>query len=207
MEESLGMTKTQAKSLMKYISDNMKVPVLGAGGGFAPFGCINAYMGTVAPQGWLICNGQTVNITDYPELAAHFASQLGSSNVFGGDGTTTFAMPDLRGEFLRGSGTNSHANQGSGGAVGEHQDGTQSVNPFIGLNKGSGADLLIFGAKNPMSSDTNYDYYATTNKDKEIGRLKNVNVSIRSVDDVTSAVFGEYTSRPTNTSVLHCVKY
>jgi microcystin-dependent protein len=51
-------------------------------------------MGTTAPQGWLICNGQTVNIADYPELATHFASHFGSANFFGGDGTTTIAVPD-----------------------------------------------------------------------------------------------------------------
>jgi hypothetical protein len=94
MEESLGMTKTQVKSLMKYISDNMKIPVLGAGGGFAPIGTINPYMGTVAPIGWLACDGTVYNISDYPDLATHIASQFGSTNFFGGDGVTTFAVPD-----------------------------------------------------------------------------------------------------------------
>ena len=36
----------------------------------------------------------------------------------------SFGIPDLRGEFLRGTGTNSHVNGGNGAGVGEHQDAT-----------------------------------------------------------------------------------
>lgn len=40
-----------------------------------------------APSGWLICNGQTFNKTIYPQLAIAYPSG---------------ALPDLRGEFIRG---------------------------------------------------------------------------------------------------------
>lgn len=46
------------------------------------------------PQGWLPCNGQILNITQYVVLA----SLLG--NAYGGDGKTTFALPDLRGRVV-----------------------------------------------------------------------------------------------------------
>lgn len=46
---------------------------------------------TPLPAGWLECNGGIYNIADYPALAAY----LGSS--FGGNGTTTFAVPTYSG--------------------------------------------------------------------------------------------------------------
>ncbi len=44
-----------------------------------------------APRGWLPCNGQLLAITSNPVLFA----VLGTT--YGGDGRTTFALPDLRG--------------------------------------------------------------------------------------------------------------
>ena len=73
------------------------------GGGFAPIGTIIAFMGTTAPQDYLACDGTVYNIADYPRLAQFFTDQFGSANKFGGNGTTTFAVPDLKGEFLRGT--------------------------------------------------------------------------------------------------------
>ncbi|HQT75783.1 MAG TPA: tail fiber protein [Rhodopila sp.] len=44
-----------------------------------------------APQGWLMCNGALVPIADYDVLF----NLIGTT--YGGDGQTTFALPDLRG--------------------------------------------------------------------------------------------------------------
>jgi microcystin-dependent protein len=44
-----------------------------------------------APNGWLACNGQVLNINAYQALYA----LLG--NLYGGSAPTTFALPDLRG--------------------------------------------------------------------------------------------------------------
>jgi len=44
-----------------------------------------------APVGWAFCNGQTLNISQNPALY----SLIGAT--FGGDGKTTFAVPDMRG--------------------------------------------------------------------------------------------------------------
>jgi len=82
------------KAQMIELLNSIKIPIMGAGGGFAPIGTINPYMGTVAPIGWLACDGTVYNISDYSDLATHIASQFGSTNFFGGDGTTTFAVPD-----------------------------------------------------------------------------------------------------------------
>lgn len=162
-------------------------PYLGAvHSGFTPIGTVISVMGTTAPLNYLACDGTVYNISDYPELAAYFNQQFGASNNFGGNGTTTFAVPDLRGEFLRGTGTNSHANQGSGAAVGVHQDGTAIPQ-----------DINITGSVVTAYIDTippNEDYVlSSTNVRNAIDK----NISYNNGRIVTS--------RPTNTSVLYCI--
>lgn len=72
-----------------------------------PVGTIISYMGLTAPESYIILDGTVYNIADYPALAEHFLSQLDSSNYFGGDGVTTFAVPDMREAVGVGIGTNS----------------------------------------------------------------------------------------------------
>jgi microcystin-dependent protein len=159
--------------------------------GCSPVGTIIAVMGNSAPQNYLACNGQVVNIVDYPELANYFADQFGSANYFGGDGTSTFKIPDLRGEFLRGTGTNSHENQGSGANVGEHQDGTYHFFTDTGGNNVVVTHLSTLSYEDfKLSSDS---FFEAT----EMRRF----VASTSSDSSAS----KYTSRPTNTSVLYCI--
>ncbi len=63
-----------------------------------PAGTVNYFANTTAPNGYLIGNGQAVNRTTYAELFAAIGTLYGA-----GDGTTTFNVPDLRGEFIRGA--------------------------------------------------------------------------------------------------------
>lgn len=49
------------------------------------------------PIGWLKCNGALVSRAQYSALFAAISTRFGA-----GDGSTTFALPDLRGEFVRG---------------------------------------------------------------------------------------------------------
>ena len=154
------------------------------GGGVNPTGTILTLMGKTAPEGYLACDGTVYNIEDYPGLADYFEQQFETKNYFGGDGTNTFAVPDLRGEFLRGTGTNSHTNQGSGANVGEHQDGTS-----IPSVQGSGSISL------GIATISDADYFSST-----IGR----NYVSQFKTDEWGRIF---IARPTNTSVLYCIKY
>lgn len=52
-----------------------------------------------APQGWALCNGQAMSIAQNTALF----SLLGTT--YGGDGVTTFCLPDLRGRVAVGQGT------------------------------------------------------------------------------------------------------
>lgn len=60
-----------------------------------PIGTIIPYMGKTAPADYLACDGAEYNITDYPDLSSFITTQFGSVNYFGGDGTKTFAVPNV----------------------------------------------------------------------------------------------------------------
>jgi microcystin-dependent protein len=161
-------------------------------------GKIDAFMRTTAPEGYLKCDGSTYNIADYPLLCDVFASDFGSVNYFGGDGTTTFAVPDLRGEFLRGTGTTSYSDGGNGAAVGTHQGATTI--PYFYTTASGNNPRLEFSCKNgetewPSSTD---------------GPVGNRPTSASIYNSSTFAVSGanpaKFKVKPTNTSVLYCIR-
>jgi len=78
----------------------------------SPAGIIAPFAGTSAPSGWLACQGQVVSQTTYAALYA----AIGATWNTGGEGAGNFRLPDLRGMFLRGTGTNGTGS--SSGAVG-----------------------------------------------------------------------------------------
>lgn len=57
------------------------------------YGEIRMFAGNYAPDGWLLCNGQMLNISDYDTLFQLIGT------TFGGDGQVTFAVPDMRGRI------------------------------------------------------------------------------------------------------------
>jgi microcystin-dependent protein len=67
-----------------------------------PAGAVQAFAMNSAPSGWLAANGSNVSRSTYAALFSAIGTTYGA-----GDGSTTFALPDLRGYFLRGTGTNS----------------------------------------------------------------------------------------------------
>lgn len=66
-----------------------------------PTGAVMPFAMNSAPTGWLACTGSLVSRVTYANL---FTAIGTTYNV--GDGSTTFGLPDLRGYFVRGSGTN-----------------------------------------------------------------------------------------------------
>ena len=176
-------------SVQKYDSVN-KIKMLIAGGTLwadCPLGTINAFGGATAPEGWLLCQGQAISRTEYADLFAVIGTNFGS-----GDGSTTFNLPDLRGEFLRGAGTNSHTTQGNGGSVGTHQDATV-INPYYNAAGGSSEFLT---ASSDGYNITNFDKGSSATGFGTVfnggsGQTKTVQV---------------YSIRPTNTSVNYIMK-
>ena len=81
-----------------------------------PAGMVMHFAGADAPSGWLACDGSAVARADYADLFSAIGTVHGA-----GDGSTTFNLPDLRGEFLRGldSGRGVDADRALGSAQGE----------------------------------------------------------------------------------------
>jgi len=65
-----------------------------------PPGAILAFGGTTAPSGFLLCDGGSYNISDYPNLYSAIGIVWGSGALPG----TTFQVPDLRSKFPLGAG-------------------------------------------------------------------------------------------------------
>lgn len=65
-------------------------------GGGVPVGAELPFHGGTVPDGFLLMYGQTVNIADYPAL------YLVLGTTHGGDGVTTFGIPDSRGRVTAG---------------------------------------------------------------------------------------------------------
>jgi microcystin-dependent protein len=66
-------------------------------GGLVPPGSVVAFSANSAPTGYVKCNGAALSRTLYSDLFTAIGTTFGA-----GDGTTTFLVPDLRGEFIRG---------------------------------------------------------------------------------------------------------
>jgi microcystin-dependent protein len=64
--------------------------------GIAP-GIVMFFASGNLPSGWLKANGDVISRTTYANLFAVIGTTYGV-----GDGSTTFKLPDLRGEFIRG---------------------------------------------------------------------------------------------------------
>ncbi len=59
---------------------------------------IRMFAGNFAPRGWQFCNGQLLPIAQWTAVFALVGT------TFGGDGQTTFGVPDLRGRIPVGTG-------------------------------------------------------------------------------------------------------
>ena len=56
---------------------------------------LNPNGSTSSYKGWVFCDGRTLSVAQYPELAAFLGS------TYGGDGKTTFAVPNYKNDYIR----------------------------------------------------------------------------------------------------------
>jgi microcystin-dependent protein len=79
-------------------------------------GSIFIFAGNFAPSGYQLCQGQLLSISQYAALFAILGT------TYGGNGTTTFALPDLRGRAPIGQGTGNGLSPVVLGQVGGNQN-------------------------------------------------------------------------------------
>jgi microcystin-dependent protein len=75
-------------------------------------GIVKLFAGNFAPRGWALCNGQLLSIAQNTALF----SILGTT--YGGNGQTTFALPNLQGAVAIGAGTGQGINYALGQVAG-----------------------------------------------------------------------------------------
>lgn len=81
--------------------------------GAVPPGTVTAFAGSTAPNGWLMCDGQSYSISTYRDLY----NAIGTT--YGGYGQS-FQVPDLRGRFPAGKDTGTFATLGGKGGEEKH---------------------------------------------------------------------------------------
>lgn len=138
-----------------------------------PAGAVQAFAMVTPPAGWLSCSGQVVSRTVYARLFA----AIGTAFNTGGEGATSFRVPELRGEFVRGFDGGRGADAGR--VFGTPQGGQlESHTHTFGMGTGVGG---AFPDQNPLDGNP-HQATATTN------------------------ATGGTETRPRNVALLHCIK-
>lgn len=104
-----GMTATNVQDAITELSTAPK------GGAGVPAGSVFWLAAQTAPEGYLICDGSAVSRTEYADLFAAIGTTFGT-----GDGSTTFALPNLQAAFIRGAGSQ----DGYSATFGQKQEAT-----------------------------------------------------------------------------------
>lgn len=122
-------------------------------------GSVFWFAGKTAPNGFLICDGSLISRVNYSDLFSVIGIEFGS-----GDGSTTFALPDLRAKFIRGAGSS----DGYSASFGNTEDATS----LRYVNKGgsrynlSTSTPTSYDKRETFESEDNYffdDTYQLTN--------------------------------------------
>lgn len=140
-----------------------------------------AYFGmTTPPTGWVKANGAALSRTTYSALFAKVGTVFGA-----GDGSTTFNVPDLRGEFPRGW------DDGRGIDAGR-AFGTAQAEGFASHTHGSG-------------------WYTTNNEAAGQGTATSATftnrVAVTNTPGNATTATGGTETRPRNIALLACIKF
>ena len=131
-----------------------------------------------APAGFLACSGQAISRTTYADLFAALGTLYGA-----GDGSTTFNLPDLRGEFIR------------------------------GLDNGRGVDAARGLGTTQAAQNASHTHAFATGWGDGNGFAVSNGVIARSVDttnrfgNYTTTSDGGTEARPRNVALLACIKF
>ena len=113
-------------------------------------GMVLPFAGSAAPTGWLECNGGAVSRTTYAALFAVIGTLWGI-----GDGSTTFNLPETRGEFIRGYDHSRGVD--SGRAIGVWQDESFKSHYHVYYTRSMTGYAGDSGAGGGMTTAATYD--------------------------------------------------
>lgn len=96
-----------------------------------PFvGEIRMFAGNFAPRGWAFCDGQLLSVSENDALYSLFGT------IYGGDGRTTFGLPDLRGRIPLHQGTGPGLSHRRLGSMGGAEQVTVTINQLASHSHG-----------------------------------------------------------------------
>lgn len=125
-DSSVGGASDGIAASQKALYDGFQAVMSGIAS--VPTGVVTTFAGTdtAIPSGWLLCNGQAVSRTAYPNLFSVIGVRYGV-----GDGINTFNVPDLRDRFPQGANNNLGQKIAAGlpNITGTVNIGSQSYNP------------------------------------------------------------------------------
>ncbi|WP_312477988.1 phage tail-collar fiber domain-containing protein [Stutzerimonas nitrititolerans] len=157
----------------------------------APPGLIGYFAGNARPAGWLKATGAVVSRTTYAALFEAIGTTYGT-----GDGSTTFRLPDLRGEFIRGAdegrGVDAARILGTWQAdeIKSHDHRYPSANVSAGQYQNTVDAVAVSGLQPVCGTDTG------STSDNGFARY---------LDDATAT--GGLETRPRNIALQACIKY
>jgi len=151
-----------------------KAVYLGSGN---PAGTVIMWSTNTPPAGYLECNGSAINRAAYASLFAVIGTTYGAGN-----GTTTFNLPDLRGEFIRG------------------WDNGRGVDPGRSLGSNQSHELYIHshGLADNTSSSQN-DFFGGSTNNYGLAQFSTNNYG-------TTNTTGGAETRPRNVALMYCIK-
>lgn len=158
-----------------------------------PAGAIMPFAMSVAPSGWLAADGTEYSKTGiYAALFAAIGTAHGETNGSGGAGTSHFRVPDLRGIFVRGSGSQTISGITYSGAL-----GTKQADEFKNhQHLFAGDDMLEVAGYTSLSTRYNYDASSST-----------INGGRDFITKNNTTNFGGSETRPANIALLYCIKF
>jgi len=157
-----------------------------------PPGTLIFHCGSSAPSGYIKANGATISRTTYAALFNALGTTYGA-----GDGSTTFKVPDMRGEFPRGwddgRGVDSGRSFGSSQAemINQHKHWISSMATDDRNITGTGANGQEYGLVADAGS------YSADDPNKTTGRFTRNDPGYLSNNE----------TRPRNIALLACIKY
>lgn len=151
-------------------------------GAVLPFG-YNVTTGTV-PAGWLVCDGSIYTVAAYPDLGALLGNTYGGSSG-------TFAVPDLRGIFIRGAGTQTNA----GITYTAASIGTVQADSFQGHYHSATTNAVRFPAGSSYPPGSGGTPAAAT-----------VTVTSPTTDGTNGTPRTGSETRPVNLAMVYCIK-
>lgn len=143
--------------------------------------------------GWMLCDGSSLNASTYPELFTALGALYGTS---GSGNDLMFNLPDLRGQFLRGIGTDDASLEDRTGAPGGTATGVGSTQKDA-LQTHQHVYTEPTGIPAPGKSGAGT---ATVNANAYTGIPT-------SETDPSSINVSQYETRPVNTFVNYLIKY